>query len=82
MCIKVCTPSLGLTFNFGAMMGWCAVWGRFDPPVFPLYAASFCWTMIYDTIYAHQVSRPFTAFCLELFISYYKIQDVIIIAHI
>ncbi|XP_052213724.1 4-hydroxybenzoate polyprenyltransferase, mitochondrial-like isoform X2 [Dreissena polymorpha] len=45
---------LGLTFNYGAMVGWCAVKNGLDVPVLPLYAACICWTLFYDTIYAHQ----------------------------
>ena len=32
--------------------------------VLPLYAAGVCWTLVYDTIYAHQVSAPPTT-CFE-----------------
>ena len=45
---------LGLTFNFGALIGWAALAGRIDRPALLLYAAGFCWTLGYDTIYAHQ----------------------------
>ena len=45
---------LGLTFNWGALLGWAAVTGRLDPPALTLYAAGFFWTLGYDTIYAHQ----------------------------
>ncbi|XP_018023029.1 4-hydroxybenzoate polyprenyltransferase, mitochondrial [Hyalella azteca] len=46
---------LGLTFNWGALLGWCAVHGSISAlPVVPLYLAGVCWTLIYDTIYAHQ----------------------------
>lgn len=45
---------LGLTFNWGALMGWTAVTGAFEWPALVLYAAGFCWTLGYDTIYAHQ----------------------------
>jgi 4-hydroxybenzoate polyprenyltransferase len=48
---------LGLTFNWGAIMGWSAVTGRVGIGALLLYAAGFCWTMVYDTIYAHQDSR-------------------------
>jgi 4-hydroxybenzoate polyprenyltransferase len=48
---------LGLTFNWGAIMGWSAVTGRVGLAAILLYAAGFCWTMVYDTIYAHQDSR-------------------------
>ncbi|AGH97093.1 4-hydroxybenzoate octaprenyltransferase [Micavibrio aeruginosavorus] len=45
---------LGLTFNFGALMGWAAVTGAVDMAALYLYAAGFFWTLGYDTIYAHQ----------------------------
>ena len=46
---------LGLTFNWGAMLGWSAVHGSCDwSACLPLYLAGISWTMIYDTIYAHQ----------------------------
>ncbi|KAL5573436.1 hypothetical protein UlMin_023033 [Ulmus minor] len=46
---------LGLTFNWGALLGWSAVQGSIDPAVvFPLYISGVCWTLVYDTIYAHQ----------------------------
>jgi len=46
---------LGLTFNWGAFLGWSAVSGVCDWSVcLPLYIAGISWTMIYDTIYAHQ----------------------------
>ncbi|KFM81848.1 4-hydroxybenzoate polyprenyltransferase, mitochondrial, partial [Stegodyphus mimosarum] len=46
---------LGLTFNWGAMLGWSALHGTCQwSAVLPLYLACVSWTMIYDTIYAHQ----------------------------
>ncbi|MEE2689273.1 MAG: 4-hydroxybenzoate octaprenyltransferase [Pseudomonadota bacterium] len=45
---------LGLTFNWGALVGWTAVVGSLQGPAFYLYAAGFFWTLGYDTIYAHQ----------------------------
>lgn len=45
---------LGLTFNWGALVGWAAVTESLDLPVFLLYAAGIAWTLGYDTIYAHQ----------------------------
>lgn len=46
---------LGLTFNWGALLGWAAVKGSIDVSVVaPLYLAGICWTLVYDTIYAHQ----------------------------
>lgn len=45
---------LGLTFNFGALMGWSAVTGAVQLPALLLYGGGLFWTLGYDTIYAHQ----------------------------
>jgi 4-hydroxybenzoate polyprenyltransferase len=45
---------LGLTFNWGALLGWVAVRGSLDWPAVAIYAAGVFWTLGYDTIYAHQ----------------------------
>lgn len=45
---------LGLAFNWGALMGWASVFGRLDLAPLVLYAGAVCWTIGYDTIYAHQ----------------------------
>jgi 4-hydroxybenzoate polyprenyltransferase len=45
---------LGLTFNWGALMGWAAVTDGLDLAPLALYAAGIAWTLHYDTIYAHQ----------------------------
>ncbi|XP_057375065.1 4-hydroxybenzoate polyprenyltransferase, mitochondrial-like [Daphnia carinata] len=46
---------LGLTFNWGALLGYSAIKGYCDWSVcLPLYAAGVAWTLVYDTIYAHQ----------------------------
>ncbi len=45
---------LGLTFNWGALLGYAAATGRLDPPAVLLYAAGLFWTLGYDTIYAVQ----------------------------
>ncbi|XP_068247098.1 4-hydroxybenzoate polyprenyltransferase, mitochondrial isoform X1 [Palaemon carinicauda] len=46
---------LGFTFNWGALLGWSAIHGSCDWSIcLPLYAAGVSWTLIYDTIYAHQ----------------------------
>ncbi len=60
---------LGFTFNWGALMGWAAVNGNFNPTDWTgtsgppqvffiaalwLYAGGILWTLGYDTIYAHQ----------------------------
>uniref|UniRef100_A0A8C8RHH2 4-hydroxybenzoate polyprenyltransferase, mitochondrial n=1 Tax=Pelusios castaneus TaxID=367368 RepID=A0A8C8RHH2_9SAUR len=49
---------LGLTFNWGALLGWSAIRGSCDWSVcLPLYFSGVMWTLIYDTIYAHQDRR-------------------------
>jgi len=45
---------LGLNFNWGALLGWAAVRGDLQWPAALLYAGGICWTLGYDTIYAHQ----------------------------
>ena len=45
---------LGLNFNWGALIGWTAVTGRLAWPSLLLYLGGICWTLGYDTIYAHQ----------------------------
>ncbi|XP_044003832.1 4-hydroxybenzoate polyprenyltransferase, mitochondrial [Aphidius gifuensis] len=46
---------LGMAFNWGALLGWSAIHGTCEWSVcLPLYTAGICWTIIYDTIYAHQ----------------------------
>lgn len=45
---------LGLTFNWGALLGWAAVRGDLGWPAVALYVGGFFWTLGYDTIYAHQ----------------------------
>jgi 4-hydroxybenzoate polyprenyltransferase len=45
---------LGLTFKWGALVGWAAVTGSLGLAAFLLYAGSVLWTIGYDTIYAHQ----------------------------
>lgn len=45
---------LGLTFNWGAILGFTAEAGELTLPALILYAGCFFWTLGYDTIYAHQ----------------------------
>ncbi len=44
---------LGLTFNWGALVGWVAITDP-APPMALLYAGGVAWTLGYDTIYALQ----------------------------
>jgi len=47
--------ALGLTFNWGAMMGYTAATGSMNLAVqVPLYLSMVSWTIFYDTIYAKQ----------------------------
>jgi len=45
---------LGLNFNWGALLGWAAVRDGLGTPAILLYLGGICWTLGYDTIYAHQ----------------------------
>ena len=45
---------LGLTFNWGVIVGAAAVSGAVAPPALLAYAAGIAWTLGYDTIYACQ----------------------------
>ena len=66
---------LGLTFNWGALLGWSAVQGYCNLSVcLPLYAAGVAWTLVYDTIYAHQVFQNiyFTLHCFLLVFFFHR----------
>jgi 4-hydroxybenzoate polyprenyltransferase len=46
---------LGITFNWGALLGWsAAVGGGIAWTATFLYLGGIAWTLFYDTIYAHQ----------------------------
>lgn len=45
---------LGLAFSWGALLGWSAVFHEISLASVSLYIAAVCWTIGYDTIYAHQ----------------------------
>lgn len=45
---------LGLAFNWGALLAWTAQTGSLALSAVFLYLAGICWTLFYDTIYAHQ----------------------------
>ncbi len=45
---------LGIALNWGALLLWAAHAGSLGWAPVMLYAAGICWTLFYDTIYAHQ----------------------------
>ncbi|MEE2525319.1 4-hydroxybenzoate octaprenyltransferase [Hyphobacterium sp. HN65] len=45
---------LGLTFNWGALVGYAVIAGEIDGAAIALYISSLFWTLGYDTIYACQ----------------------------
>jgi 4-hydroxybenzoate polyprenyltransferase len=48
---------LGLTFNWGALLGYAAVTDTLSGASLALYAGGVAWTLVYDTIYAMQDQR-------------------------
>ena len=45
---------LGITFNWGIIMGWAALNNSLSPEVMLLYISAIFWTLGYDTIYGAQ----------------------------
>ncbi len=45
---------MGLTFGFGAPMGYIAAGGDFDAGFVAIYLAAILWDLGFDTVYAHQ----------------------------
>lgn len=45
---------LGLAFGWGAVMAWAATRNQLEPSAWLLFAATICWALAYDTIYALQ----------------------------
>ena len=45
---------MGVTFGFGAPLGYAAAAGRIDAPWVALYGATILWDLGFDTVYAHQ----------------------------
>lgn len=45
---------LGIAFGWGTIMAWAASRETIDPPAWWLFAATTCWAIAYDTIYALQ----------------------------
>ena len=45
---------LGITFNYGIVLGWTAIKGQIDIIPLILYFGAIFWTLGYDTIYGYQ----------------------------
>ena len=45
---------LGLAFNWGVLLAWAAHTGNLAPAPVLAWLGGICWTIFYDTIYAHQ----------------------------
>ena len=45
---------LGITFNYGLILGWTAIKGQLDIVPIMLYLGAIFWTLGYDTIYGYQ----------------------------
>jgi 4-hydroxybenzoate polyprenyltransferase len=83
---------LGLTFNWGALLGFAAQTGRLDLADSMLYAGLFFWTLGYDTIYALQdkaddeligvksTARLFGAAARQWVLRFYAVSFTLILA--
>jgi 4-hydroxybenzoate polyprenyltransferase len=45
---------LGITFNYGLILGWTTIKGQLDMVPFLFYIGAIFWTLGYDTIYGYQ----------------------------
>ena len=45
---------LGITFNYGLILGWTAIKGQIDVVTIIFYIGAIFWTLGYDTIYGYQ----------------------------
>jgi len=45
---------LGVTFNYGLILGWTAIKGQIDIVTIVFYVGAIFWTLGYDTIYGYQ----------------------------
>ncbi|MDH4188008.1 MAG: 4-hydroxybenzoate octaprenyltransferase, partial [Nitrospira sp.] len=52
--IHVPQAMLGIAFGWGAIMAWAASRGTVEAPAWCIFAATICWAIGYDTIYALQ----------------------------
>jgi 4-hydroxybenzoate polyprenyltransferase len=52
--IHIPQAMLGIAFGWGAIMAWSASRGHIEAPAWCLFAATICWAIGYDTIYALQ----------------------------
>lgn len=48
---------LGLAINYGFIVNYLFLTESFDLFIFPVYAGCWCWTMVYDSIYAYQDTK-------------------------
>ncbi len=45
---------LGITFNYGLILGWTSIYGQIDIAPILFYLGAIFWTLGYDTIYGYQ----------------------------
>ena len=45
---------LGITFNYGLILGWTIIKAQIDPIILVFYTGAIFWTLAYDTIYGFQ----------------------------
>jgi 4-hydroxybenzoate polyprenyltransferase len=52
--VQIPQAMLGIAFGWGTIMAWAASHGSIDAPAWLIFAATACWAVGYDTIYALQ----------------------------
>ena len=52
--IHIPQAMLGIAFGWGTIMAWTASRGTIEAPAWCIFAATICWAIGYDTIYALQ----------------------------
>jgi 4-hydroxybenzoate polyprenyltransferase len=52
--IRLPQAMLGIAFGWGAIMAWAASRGTIESPAWLVFAATVCWAIGYDTVYALQ----------------------------
>jgi 4-hydroxybenzoate polyprenyltransferase len=56
---------LGITFNYGLILGWTSIMEYINFEIFIFYIGAIFWTLAYDTIYGYQDIKDDEIICLK-----------------